>query len=86
MRCGHLDAVALGQVSVQAVTVVRFVADQSCWEEIEEALPDASCVAFEKAFPRKRLAFAAEARQSMEFQSILAPKALPKRDLAKGSL
>lgn len=40
MRCDHLDAVALGQVSIQAVTVIRFIADQSCRKGIEEALPE----------------------------------------------
>ncbi len=30
MRCDHFDAIALGQLSIQAVTVVGFVADQSC--------------------------------------------------------
>src|SRR5438876_7940691 len=30
MRCDHFDAIALGQLSIQAVTVVGFVADQLC--------------------------------------------------------
>ena len=40
MRCDHLDFVALSQISIQAVTVIRFVADQSCREEVEEAVPE----------------------------------------------
>ena len=28
LRCDHLDAVALGQVPIQTVTVIGFVADQ----------------------------------------------------------
>jgi len=40
MWCDHLDAIALGQITVQAVTVVGFVADQSCGESIEEAVPE----------------------------------------------
>jgi hypothetical protein len=27
MRCDHLDAIAVGQISIQAVTVVSFVAE-----------------------------------------------------------
>ena len=40
MWCDHLDAIALGQITVQAVTVVGFVADQSCGEGVEEAVPE----------------------------------------------
>src|SRR5215468_10154806 len=40
MRCDHLNAIALHQVSIQAVTVIRFVADQSCREGVEEALSE----------------------------------------------
>ncbi len=40
MGCDHLDAIALGQIVVQGVTVVGFVADQSCGEGIEEAVPE----------------------------------------------
>jgi len=29
MECDHLDAIALGQISIQAVTIVGLVADQS---------------------------------------------------------
>src|SRR5947199_8305914 len=36
MRCDHFDAIALGQLSIQAVTVVGFVADQSCREAVSE--------------------------------------------------
>ena len=39
MRCDHLDAIAVGQITIQAVTVVGFVADQSCGEGVEEACP-----------------------------------------------
>jgi hypothetical protein len=35
-----LDAIVLGQVSIQAVTVIRFVADQSCREGVEEAVSE----------------------------------------------
>jgi len=38
MRCDHLDAIAIGQISVQAVAVISLVADQSCGEGVEEAL------------------------------------------------
>jgi hypothetical protein len=40
MRCDHLDAVTLGQVTIQTVTVVGFVADQSCREGVEEAVSE----------------------------------------------
>lgn len=40
MRCDHLDAIAFGQVLIQAVAVVGFIADQSCREGVEEALPE----------------------------------------------
>ena len=40
MRCDHLDAIALGQISIQAVTVVGFVADQSRREGVEEAVSE----------------------------------------------
>ncbi len=39
MGCDHLDAISPGQIAVQGVTVVGFVADQSCGEGIEEAVP-----------------------------------------------
>jgi hypothetical protein len=29
MQCDHLDSITVGQITVQAVTVVCFVADQS---------------------------------------------------------
>ena len=38
MRGDHLDAIALGQISIQAVTVRGFVADQWCREGVEEAV------------------------------------------------
>lgn len=38
MRCDHLDAISVGQISVQAVAVIGFVADQSCGQGVEEAL------------------------------------------------
>lgn len=40
MRCDHLDAIAFGQVSIQTVTVIGFVADQSRWERVEEAVSE----------------------------------------------
>ena len=40
MGCDHLDAVALGQVPIQTVAVVGFVADQSRREGVEEAVPE----------------------------------------------
>jgi hypothetical protein len=40
MRCDHLDAIALSQISIQTVTVIRFVTDQSCREGVEKALPE----------------------------------------------
>jgi hypothetical protein len=40
MRCDHLDAVALGQVTIQAVAVVSLVADQSLGEGVEEAVSE----------------------------------------------
>jgi hypothetical protein len=40
MWCDHLDAVALSQISIQAVTVICFVADQSCREGVEETLSE----------------------------------------------
>jgi hypothetical protein len=40
MWCDHLDAVALGQVTIQTVTVIGSVADQSCQEGIEEAVSE----------------------------------------------
>jgi hypothetical protein len=40
MRCDHLDTVAFGQISVQTVAVVGFVADQSRREAVEEAVPE----------------------------------------------
>src|SRR5256712_11345658 len=52
MRCDHFDAIALGQLSIQAVTVVGFVADQSCREGGEEAVSED---AFDElAFVRRR--------------------------------
>jgi hypothetical protein len=40
MRCDHLDAIAVSQISVQAVAVVSFVADQPRREGVEEAVPE----------------------------------------------
>jgi hypothetical protein len=39
MRCDHLDAIAVSQISV-AVAVLSFVADQSRREGVEEAVPE----------------------------------------------
>jgi hypothetical protein len=40
MGCDHLDAVTLGQVTIRTVTVVGFVADQSCRKAVEEAVSE----------------------------------------------
>jgi hypothetical protein len=40
MGCDDLDAVTLGQVPIQTVTVVRFVADQSRREGVEETVSE----------------------------------------------
>ena len=40
MRGDHLDAIALGQISIQAVTVIGFVADQSRWKAVEKAVSE----------------------------------------------
>jgi len=40
MGCDHFDPVALGQIAIQSVTVIGFVADQSCREGVEEAVPE----------------------------------------------
>ena len=40
MRCDHLDTVSVGQVLVQAVAVVGFVAGQPRREGVEEAVPE----------------------------------------------
>ena len=39
MRCDHLDAIAFGQISIQAVTVIGFVADQFGRDEDTSPLP-----------------------------------------------
>ena len=54
MRCDHLDAIAVGQLSIQAVTVIGFVADQSCREGVEEAVSED---AFDKLAFVRRSAF-----------------------------
>src|SRR5215469_9710941 len=40
MRGDHLNGVALGQIVIQAVAVIGSVADQSCRERVEEAVPE----------------------------------------------
>ncbi len=40
MGCDHLDAVTFGQVTIQTVTVVGFVANQSFREAVEEAVSE----------------------------------------------
>ena len=40
MGCDHLDAIALGQISIQSVTVIGFVADQSRWKAVEKAVSE----------------------------------------------
>ena len=39
MRGDHLDAIAVRQISVEAIAVVSFVADQPRREGVEEAVP-----------------------------------------------
>jgi len=40
MRCDHLDAIALGQITIQTITVVSLVADQARREGVEEAVSE----------------------------------------------
>jgi hypothetical protein len=40
MGCDHFDPVTLGQIAVQSVAVIGFVADQSRREGVEEAVPE----------------------------------------------
>ena len=40
MRCDHHNAVTLGQVAVQTVTIIGSVADQPLEETIEEAVSE----------------------------------------------
>jgi hypothetical protein len=40
MRRDQLDAIALSQVSIQTITVIRFVTDQSCRESVKETLAE----------------------------------------------
>jgi hypothetical protein len=40
MGCDHLNAIVLRRLSVQPVAVIRFVADQSRGEGVEEAVPE----------------------------------------------
>ena len=54
MRGDHLDAIAFGQISIQAVTVIGFVADQSRREGVEEAVSED---AFDKLAFVRRSAF-----------------------------
>ena len=54
MGCNHLDAITFGQLAIQAVTVVGFVADQSSREGIEEAVSE---YAFDKLAFVRRSAF-----------------------------
>jgi hypothetical protein len=54
MRSDHRDAIALGQISIQAVAVVGFVADQSCRKRVEKTLREDS---FDKLAFVRRSAF-----------------------------
>jgi uncharacterized membrane protein len=54
MRCDHLDAIALSQALIQAVTVICFVSDQSCREGVEETLSEHT---FNKLASVRRSAF-----------------------------
>src|SRR2546425_8844562 len=76
MRCDHFDAIALGQLSIQAVTVVGFVADQSCREGGEKAVSED---AFDELAFVRRSAFATNAQtntviigESLDFRSFAA--------------
>jgi hypothetical protein len=40
MQCDHLDAMAVSQLLIQAVTVICFVANQSCRQGVEEILSE----------------------------------------------
>jgi hypothetical protein len=40
MRSERRHAIALGQISIQAVAVVGFVADQSCRKRVGKTLPE----------------------------------------------
>jgi hypothetical protein len=40
MRCDHLDAIAVSKLLLQAVTVICFVANQSCRQGVEETLSE----------------------------------------------
>jgi hypothetical protein len=40
MWSDHLDAIVVGQLTVQTVTVIGVVADQSRGERVEEAVPE----------------------------------------------
>jgi len=51
MRSYHLNAVVLGQSTIQSVAVIGFVADQSRWEGVEEAVPEDPL--YELAFVRR---------------------------------
>lgn len=42
MRCNHLDVIALGEVMIQAVAIVGFIANQPCWQGVEETMSENS--------------------------------------------
>jgi hypothetical protein len=42
MRGNHLDSVSVGQVTIQAVAIVGFVANQSRGKQVEETMPENS--------------------------------------------
>ena len=54
MRRDHLNAVALRQIAVQSVAVISFVADQSRWKRVQEAVSEN---AFDKLAFVRRSAF-----------------------------
>jgi len=40
MGCDHFDPIALGQIAIQSIAVIGFVADQSRRKSVEEAVPE----------------------------------------------
>jgi hypothetical protein len=76
MRCDPIDAITLGQISIQPVTVICFVANQGSGEAVEEAVPED---AFDKLAFVRRSAFDTDCerktviiRQSDDFRSFAA--------------
>jgi hypothetical protein len=83
MRCDHHDAVALGQVTIQTVTIIGPLADQSSRETVEETVSED---AFDKLAFVRRIAFDTDGElqtmvigESDDFRS-LAALGGPRRD------